>query len=107
MKKTINNGSLDFSLDYDLECEDFNLYNGDEEIDDVSYDDVTNYVNKLIKEVNEFEVSEHRTEGVIEFKGDKMEIRLSVFDLPEDGEFHDVVIENIPIIPFEYEVDEE
>lgn len=107
-KKIIKNGSLYFSLDYDLECEDFNLYekvDGNDIEVDVSYEEVTDYLHKLIKEVKGFRVSQDRTEGTISFKGDNMDMSISVYTLPEENETDDYRIKNVPIIPFEIEME--
>jgi hypothetical protein len=89
---------LDFSVDYSGECEDFEIFIDDvEKTDDVSFDDVTNYIKKLEENVEDFFLSEHRTSGIITITDDVMTIEFRTFNEPDWDNFDDHTITTTPI----------
>ena len=96
-----------FSMDYDQNCEDFTLYdeNDNELTELVSYEEVAKFIVSLLVKVPDFYLSEHRTSGIVIFDNDVMSIRYQSFNSPDWNDFEKVVIKDIPIIPFE--IDEE
>jgi hypothetical protein len=90
---------LEFSLDYDGNCEDIELFQvGDEDLtEQVNFDKVDNFVKKLI-EVDGFYISEHRTGVSIGWDGTgKMVVYFTFFNSPNDHDYdeYEIVIEPI------------
>ena len=85
-------GYLSFSLDYDGRCQDVDTYEVDDVnlTENVNYESVDKYVQKLWDEVEGFNVSEHRTEVQVWWRTNVMEIHYRYFNEPEDGEFDDI-----------------
>jgi hypothetical protein len=99
--------TLEYSMDYSQECEDFTFEvlsdYGDREdhSDDVTYKQVTDFINSLVGVVNEFFLSEDRTEGTITwFDNGTMSIRNRIYNSPDWSDFDEDWIENIPSIDF-------
>lgn len=94
---------LDFSLDYDGNCEFVDDFVVDGVSVDVSESDVDNLVKELIK-LDGFYVSEHRTQVRVWWnENGTMDIRYRFFNLPEDGEFDDYELIGLTPIEFNYE----
>ena len=93
---------IDFSIDYDGDCESIDdfIVNNEEMLDNVTEDDVNKLIGKLRK-IEGFMVSEHRTQVRIWWYEDgTMSVHFRYFNEPEDGEFDDIELENIPSVPF-------
>ncbi len=89
---------LEFSVDYSGECEDYTIFIDDvEKTDEFTFDDVTNYVKKLEKNVEGFFLSEHRTSGTITIFDDVMTIEFRTYNEPDWDEFDDHTITTTPI----------
>lgn len=91
---------LDFSLDFDgdIECIDDVVKNGEEITDDVSESDFTEFIENL-KNVDGFMVSDHRTQVRIwMYEDNTMDVHFRYFNEPEDSEFEDFELNNIPSI---------
>jgi uncharacterized protein YkuJ len=103
-RKTLKNGTLVFSVDYDLECEDFELtdVNDEDLTEDVDFKHVTNYVHSLSEKIKEFYPSQHRTEGTIHLCDDYMLMKYRSFNSPDDDNFKDIDLGVVDIIPFVY-----
>ena len=98
MKK--NEIYVTFSLDYSGEVEyiDQVVKNGVDITDDVDDLDLTEFVEKLT-ELDEFYVSDHRTEvEVWLFDDNTMNVHFRYFNEPEDGEFDEHELNGIPRI---------
>jgi hypothetical protein len=95
---------IDFSLDYDGKCEDISTFevDGQDLTEDVYFDNVDDFVKKLMN-IDEFKVSEHRTEVQVYWNDDKMNVNFRYFNEPEDGEFDDYKLTNLTPIKFEWE----
>jgi hypothetical protein len=90
---------LEFSLDYNGDCEDVELFQvGDEDLtNEVEFNKIDDFVKKLI-EVDGFFVSEHRTEVSIGWDGTgKMVVFFRYFNSPDDRDFDDTEIVIEPI----------
>lgn len=94
---------LEFSLDYDGECEDITTFevDGQDFSDDLEYDKVNEFVEELMK-LDEFYVSDHRTEVQVLWKDNKMNVFFRFFNEPEDGEFDDYELKNLEPIKFKW-----
>ena len=80
--------------------------NGEDITDDVTEDDLTEFVEKL-KEVDDFYVSEHRTEVDVWIYGNNtMDVHFRYFNEPEDDEFDEYELNGIPSIELELPVHE-
>ena len=82
---------LEFSLDYDGQCEDISTFEveGHDKSEDVYFEDVDNFVKELEK-LDKFYVSQHRTEVRVYWNEDgTMNVHFRYFNAPEDGEFDD------------------
>jgi hypothetical protein len=101
--------NLEFTMGYDGECEDFNFTKDDIDLtDNISFDDVTNYIKKLEDTIDKFFLSEHRTEGNIYFNDNgTMDIFFCYFTEPDDDKFKNYKIKKIPTIEFEFTHEEE
>lgn len=90
---------LDFSLDFDGQLENIDRVekNGVDVTDKVSYSDLTPFVEKM-KELDGFIVSEHRTQVQVFVFEEDMDIVFRSFNEPEDGEFDDHTLEQVPLI---------
>ena len=96
---------IDFSIDYDgnCECVDDFLIN-DEEVSINDDSDVQPLIEELQK-VEGFHLSEHRTQVRIWWNEDgTMDVRFRYFNEPDWGEFDDYELLGIPPIEFEPEV---
>ena len=95
---------IDFSIDYDGNCEcvdDFLINDEEVSIDD---SDVQPLIDELEK-VEGFFISEHRTQVRVWWKVDgTMDVRSRYFNEPDDCEFDDYELLGIPPIEFEPEV---
>lgn len=95
---------IDFSIDYDGNCEcvdDFLINDEEVSIDD---SDVQPLIDELEK-VEGFFISEHRTQVRVWWKEDgTMDVRFRYFNEPDDCEFDDYELLGIPPIEFEPEV---
>ena len=91
---------IDFSIDYNGECEcidDFVIDNQDVEIDDV---DVNPFISRLSR-VEGFFVSDHRTQVRVWWnENGTMDIRYRYYTEPDWGEFEDFELLGIPRIEF-------
>jgi hypothetical protein len=95
---------LEFSVDYDGECEDFTFTIDGVEVDTIEYDEVTNFIKKLEEVVEDFWLSEHRTEGVVTWnENGTMDISFRTYNEPDWGNFDEHEINGITPIVFEYE----
>lgn len=94
---------LEFTLDYDGQCENIDTFevDGQDFSDDVYYDDVNKFVKELEKLEN-FYVSEHRTEVRVFWENEKMNVLFRFFNEPEDGEFDDHELKDLEPIKFEW-----
>lgn len=104
MRKKITEGTIEFSVDYNLDCEDFTITNG-KDIDiseEISYTEVTNYIHGVVEKVKDFNPSEHRTEGTIELCGNNMVISYRSFNSPDWDDYDEVELDEVDIIPFVY-----
>jgi hypothetical protein len=93
---------LSFSLDYNGECEDVETYevDGQDLTDDVYIEDVDVFVTKL-SELDEFSVSEHRTEVQVWWLEDgTMDIHYRYFNEPDDDKFDDHKLTKLTPIEF-------
>ena len=91
---------IDFSIDYNGECEcidDFVIDNQDVEIDDV---DVNPFISRLSR-VEGFFVSDHRTQVRVWWnENGTMDIRYRYYTEPDWNEFEDYELLGIPRIEF-------
>ena len=91
---------IDFSIDYNGECEcidDFVIDNQDVEIDDV---DVNPFISRLSR-VEGFFVSDHRTQVRVWWnENGTMDIRYRYYTEPDWDEFEDYELLGIPRIEF-------
>jgi|Laugresu1bdmlbdd_1035124.scaffolds.fasta_scaffold00241_8 hypothetical protein len=96
---------LVFSVDYNGDCEDFTYYVDGVEIEDtINFDEVTDFIKKLEDEVDKFWLSEHRTEGSVDWNEDgTMDISFRTYNEPDWGNFDEYEIRGIKPIVFEYE----
>jgi hypothetical protein len=99
--------TLEYSMDYSQECEDFTFEvqsdYGDREdhSDEVEYKQVTDFINSLVGVVKDFYLSEDRTEGTITwFDNGTMSITNRMYNSPDWSDFDEVRIEGIPSIDF-------
>ena len=93
---------IDFSLDYDGKCENIDeYYVGDEnKTNEVNFSDVDKFIKKLSEEVDEFLVSDHRTEVRIWwYDNNTMDVLFRYYNEPEWDEFDDYEL-NVPSIEF-------
>jgi hypothetical protein len=100
---------LSFSLDFDGKCEDVDTYqiDGVDTTDDVSYESVDKFVEEGLMSIDEFFVSEHRTEVQVWWNEDgTMDVHFRYFNEPEDGEFDDNELNGIEPIEFVNETEE-
>lgn len=90
---------MDFSLDYDGQLENIDRVekNGVDVTDKVSYPDLTPFVEKM-KELDGFIVSEHRTQVQVFVFEDDMDIEFRCYNEPEDGEFDEYSLTNVPLV---------
>ena len=104
--KTINKmvKELEFSVDYDGECEDYTYTIDGVQIDTIEFEEVTDFIKKLEEGVEKFWTSEHRTEGVVTWNEDgTMDISFRTYNSPDWGNFGEKEINGLPSIEFEYE----
>ena len=99
--------TLEYSMDYSQECEDFTFEiqsdYGDREdhSDKVNHKQVTDFINSLVQDVTEFFLSEDRTEGTITwFDDNTMSITNRTYNSPDWSDFDETEIDNIPQIDF-------
>ncbi len=89
---------LDFSVDYSGECEDYTLFIDDvERTHDFDFEDITDYVKKLEENVENFNLSEHRTTGTINIFDGVMTIDYKFYTEPDWNEFEEHTITTTPI----------
>ena len=81
---------IDFSLDYNGQCEDISTFevDGQDFSEDIYFEDVDKFVKELEK-LDKFYVSEHRTEVQVYWNEGKMNVKFRYFNEPEDWEFDD------------------
>lgn len=100
---------IDFSLDYngDIECIDELIKDGDDDISgDVPESQLNDFVEKL-KEVEGFNVSDHRTQIRLWIYDDNtMDVYYQFFNEPEDGEFDDIELIGIPSIELDIKIED-
>lgn len=103
-RKKLKVGTLEFSVDYNLDCEDFTLTNvNDKDLTEVVDSQwVTNYVHGLSDKIKEFYPSQHRTEGTIHLCGDYMLMKYRSFKSPDWDNFEDIDLGVVEMIPFVY-----
>jgi hypothetical protein len=103
-RKTLRHGTLEFSVDYNLDCEDFTLTDvKDRDLtENVNFMWVTNYVHGLSDKIKEFYPSQHRTEGTIHLCGDYMLMKYRSFKSPDWDNFEDVDLGVVDMVPFVY-----
>jgi len=95
---------LEFSVDYDGECEDYTYTIDGVQIDTIEFEEVTDFIKKLEESVEKFWLSEHRTEGVVTWNEDgTMDISFRTYNSPDWGNFGENEINGLPSIEFEYE----
>ena len=94
---------LVFTLDYNGQCENIDDFDIDNvsHIDDLSYESIDNYVEKL-KTLKKFKISEHRTEVTIMVNDDTMEVRGQYYKSPDWENFSTFQFETTTI-PFDWE----
>ena len=98
---------LEFTLDYDGECEDIDTFEvgSENKIDEIHFEDVNKFVKEL-KKLDGFKVSDHRTwVRVWWFDNGTMSVHFRYFNEPEDGEFDDYELEDLEPIEVEYTED--
>ena len=91
---------LNFTLDFNGEIEDIEqVVRGNEDVtNNVSFSDLDDFV-EILKENEKFYVSEHRTEvSVWIYNDETMDVKYRYFNEPDDGEFDDYELNNIPRI---------
>lgn len=100
--------NLEFSLDYNGECEDINsfLVDGKDLSDDVQNDSVDEFVEKLL-DLDDFYVSDHLTEVQVIWKDGKMSVFFRYFNEPEDGEFDYYELKDLDPIEFVWDEGED
>lgn len=99
---------LEFSVDFDGECEDYTYTIDGETLDFIEFEEVTEFIKKVTEQVKDFWLSDHRTEGTITWNEDgTMDIFFRTYNEPDWGNFDDHDIEGITPIEFEYEEYEE
>jgi hypothetical protein len=95
---------LVFSVDFSGECEEYTYTIDGVEIDYIDFDEVTNFIRKVEEVVKDFWLSEHRTEGTINWnENGTMDISFRTYNEPDWGNFDDHEILGITPIEFEYE----
>jgi hypothetical protein len=98
----LKNGVIEFSLNDNLDCENYEIIdvNGNEIT--TTYDNVENYLNKVIKENINFIPSDHRTVGTIKLMNDFMSISYKSYNRPDWNDFDTVELGIVDIIPLTY-----
>ncbi len=92
---------LDYSMDYSQECEDFTFEIQSDHSDEVTFEQVTDFINSLVGVVKDFYLSEDRTEGTITWFDDgTMSITNRFYNSPDWSDFDETEIDNIPQIDF-------
>ena len=95
---------IDFSIDYDGNCESVDEFLINDEEVSIDDSDVQPLIDELEK-VEGFFISEHRTQVRVWWNEDgTMDIRFRYFNEPDWGEFDDHELLGIPPIEFEPEV---
>lgn len=91
---------LEFSVDSDGVCEDFQYMEGDVDMsNEIDYDQVTNFVKELSEKVDGFMLSEFRTQGWVNWYDDgTMDINFRYFNEPDWAEFDDYELSNVNVI---------
>jgi hypothetical protein len=94
--------TLEYSMDYSQECEDFTFeISGRDHSDDVTDNQVTEFINSLVDEVKGFYLSLDRTEGtVIWYDNGLMRIDNRTYNSPDWNDFDEVRLKDIPLIDF-------
>jgi hypothetical protein len=93
---------IDFSIDYDGDCESIDdfVINNEDGLDDVTDEDVNKLIGNL-KKIEGFMVSEHRTQvQVWWFENGTMNVHFRYFNEPDDSEFDDHELNDIPSVRF-------
>ena len=98
---------LEFSVDYDQDIEDVSVFEVEDQdvVEDVKdvYGFVKNFLNRLVSQVDNFFLSEHRTRVQVWVEDDQMTIHFETFNSPDWSDFDENKIENITPIPFTIE----
>lgn len=95
---------IDFSIDYDGNCESVDEFLINDEEVSIDESDVQPLIDELEK-VEGFFISEHRTQVRVWWKEDgTMDVSFRYFNEPDWGEFDDHELLGIPPIEFESEV---
>jgi hypothetical protein len=104
MRKKLTNGTIEFSVDYNLDCEDFTIVDGKGRniTENVNHNHVTSYIHCLCERIPSFRPSQHRTEGTILMNGNDMEISYRFYNLPDWDDSTDVDLGVVEIVPFIY-----
>lgn len=91
---------LEFSVDSDGVCEDFQYMVGDvDKSNEIDYDQVTAFVNELSEKVDGFMLSEFRTQGWVNWYDDgTMDITFRYFNEPDWAEFDDYELSNVKVV---------
>ena len=94
---------IDFSIDYNGDCECVDEFVVDNEVIQIDDEDVESLIEKLQK-VEGFFQSEHRTQVRIWWnQNGTMDVRYRSYNEPDWGEFDDHELLGIPRIEFEFE----
>ncbi len=103
MKTTNKECYIDFSIDYNGDCECVDEFVVDNEVVQIDDEDVESLIEKLQK-VEGFFQSEHRTQVRIWWNQDgTMDVRYRSYTEPDWDEFEDHKLLGIPRIEFEFE----
>jgi hypothetical protein len=90
---------LDFSIDSNGECESIDDFLVGDEDCPRDYVRVNSFIKKLVEGVDGFNLSDHRTQVRVWWENDgTMEIRYRFFNEPDQGEFDDFELLNLPRI---------
>ena len=95
---------IDFSIDYNGECESVDTFLIDDTVQTIDEKDVQPLIDELEK-VEGFNISEHRTQVQIWWNDDDtMDIKYRYFNEPDWGEFDDFELFGLRPITFESEL---
>jgi hypothetical protein len=90
---------LDISIDYNGECESIDEFLVNTEKTSIDYQRVNEFINQIVNEVEGFNLSEHRTQVQVWWKvNGNMDIRYRYYNEPDQGEFDDFEILDVPRI---------
>jgi len=93
---------IEFSLDYNLDCEDFSILDVNGNKIETTYERVRDYLKKVISENVNFVPSEHRTRGVIKLMNEFMSINYISYNRPDWDDYNNINLGIVNLVPFEY-----